>query len=187
MSKFIIKEKQVEPTTQRSYQLISVSKFVMVIIALLIPVLTLGPDAGEPCDPTSTSCAFRSYCINKVCRPVCKEDKDCPEDIECVTSEKRHLFTRELIKVCRLPNELQRAIKRSFDEIEKELDDTVSMSRKKTDVSLWLISKLTHERSRISTKQFDQYWSELPQDERRQLSVEQLGQMIILRHTSTPP
>lgn len=187
MSKFIIKKKEVEPPARRSHQLMSVSKFIMALIALLIPVLTLGPDAGEPCDPTSTSCAYRSYCINKVCRPVCEEDRDCPEDIECVTSEKRHLFTRELIKVCRLPNELQRSIKRSFDEMEKQLDDTLRMSRKKTEVSLWLISKLTHERSRISTEHFDRYWSELPQDKRRQLSVEQLGQMIILRDKSTRP
>ena len=184
MSQFTIKTKDTDRSTRRDARLIILPICVIAVIALSIPLFVSGPDAGVPCDPTVDSCGYGSYCINKVCRPSCDEDQDCPEGIKCVTSEKHRLFTREPIKVCRFPNELERSISRSFDKTRRELDERFRMIRKRTDVFTWVLTQLMRKRAQVSNEQFHQYWGELTLEDRRRLTIERLGQMIIRRHTS---
>ena len=184
MSQFTIKTKDTKTPSKRDAMIMFFSTFMIVMIAILIQLFILGSEAGTSCDPTNNSCGYGSYCINEVCRPSCDEEQDCPEGIKCVTSERRRLFTREPIKVCQFPNELEQSINRSLDEMQRKLDERLRMIRKKTDVFNWLIIRLMHERSQISNKQFKRYWSEIDLEERRQLTIERLGQMIIHRHTS---
>ena len=184
MSQFTIKTKDTNtPPKRNSLVTLSVT-CVIAVIALSIPIFILGPDAGVPCDPTIDSCGYSSYCINKVCRPSCDEDQDCPKGIKCVMSERRRLFTREPIKVCQFPNQLERSISRSFDKTRRELDERFRMIRKRTDVFTWVLTQLMRERAKISNEQFNQYWDELTLEKRSQLTIERLGQMIKRRHMS---
>ena len=187
MSPFTIKTKNNGAPTQRGARVTPVFSYLITGIAFLIPasflVMMFGPDAGERCDPKEGLCAYSMYCIDNVCRPSCEEDQDCPEGIRCVPSDQRRFFTGEPIKVCRFLSQIEQSINRSL----KGLDDQLDMIRKKTEVSTWIGIELMHKRAQVSTEQFDQYWSELDLEKRSQLTVVQLGQMIIDRHTSPRP
>ena len=99
--------------------------------------------------------------------------------------ERRGVFAPTSLKVCDFPTPLERSISESLKGVERDLDATLRMSRKHTDVFQWLLIRQVNESHTISTQQFDLYWKELGQDERLQLSVEQLGRRILHRFSTS--